>query len=143
MSMRMRCKILQYFAIHGSCTIAEVAKALPEYSQPQISKAVRNMIDQDRMFKTWAVPGPNNPSKDVYTYAARDEWEPPKDSRPPDKKAYGKQLRVSASNNSTVIPVARWREQKIKLLKELLPQLSGNKRDLMYGILADYGYREN
>ena len=144
MTMRIKCQVLQFFAINGPCTVEKACLELPHLTQKKISSAVRNLIDQDRMFKDGETATGNKFKPTVFKYSVRDDWEPPAKPKRTDSSNslnHNKALQRSHDTNNFSTVLVRFREQKTSLIRRLVSNHNGTERDLLIGILADYGHK--
>lgn len=142
--MRQSCQILrQIESLKGRATTSLLAELLPEIDMMTISATIGNMRKQDRVIKNGQVPGSR-----AYYYRVNDDWEPGLARKPSNKSGYvpkppsQSQVRQGSASNMVVI---RFREQKIKMLRRLQSAgvLNGNEPDLIIGLLADLGHRND
>lgn len=141
MTLRIRCDVLKALAIHGPTTSLELAKYLPKLEAAQIRKAIYRLLDQDRIQKVGKAErsGSNGRPQFFCEVRDKDEWMPTRAKKTGPKK--GRQnYRESPKAPSAGTPaVVRFRDRKIRLLQRLMDHTSGAERDLLIGILADYG----
>lgn len=157
-TLRVRCEVLRLLAIHGPCTSGEIVLAsCGQLTAPQVQKALYRLLDQDRIRKTGEQrPRQGSDGRPMYLYEAREDWEPGQDSsrerrRPKrGRKDYRASLAASSpgslpDDDRPAQPFAgliKFRDRKVRLLQQYLARSSDTERDLLLGMLADYGYRE-
>ena len=143
MTLRIRCEVLRTLANIGPTDSKAVLKNLPDLKPEQVQKAIYRLLTQDRIEKIGVNEREGKTGRPLFVYKVRDEWEPAnKTKEKKGRKTYKEELRSSRKSESDSMPtVINYRDRKIRLLQKLLNIVSGTEKDLIYGILADYGYK--
>ncbi|HKI74987.1 MAG TPA: hypothetical protein VJ998_10100 [Pseudomonadales bacterium] len=136
---------MKAIAIQERATSDSVHKALPHLKPQQIQKAIYQLLSQDRILKDGQSQRTGKKGRPMFFYVANEDWEPA--NRRSDKQSAAKSGRknhheaLRSDGGTTMLPIARFRDRKIRLLTRLVQSVQGTDRDLLIGILADYGYR--
>ena len=137
MTMRIQCQVLQQLAILGPCTVSTLLPHLPDLTQPQVSKAINNLVFQARVFKAGETEEAGKNGKPAHIFDVNDDWEP--NGKKPEKKR-GRPRLTEVGRTELVRIYIPWKPKKIDLLKRILKQTGYDQdRDLLIGILSDYG----
>lgn len=140
-TLRIRCEVLKALATHGPCTSKDIQGHTKGLTAQQIQKALYRLLDQDRIFKVGQADRQGKEGRPLFLYDVRDEWEPKQSKRTGKKKGRQNYQQSLRHSNPSVFVVVKYRDRKIRLLQGLLDRVGGTDRDLIYGILADYGYQ--
>jgi len=141
MSLRIRCEVLKAIAILDNATSESVSKMLPDLEPKQIQKAIYQLLTQDRIFKTGKEKRTGSVGRARFIYVANENWEPAKKKNSTQKagrKSHTESLRTDGDGAMQII---RFRDRKIRLLIDLIDKVGGSQRDLLIGILADFGHK--
>ena len=144
MTLRIRCEVLKALSTIGPTDSLTIQKNLPHLQSEQVQKAIYRLLDQDRIEKVGKVKRDGKNGRPLFVYQARDDWEPSlkkKNTVKKGRKNYEESLRSNASVNAMPTFVA-FRDRKIRLLQKLVKRSGGTDKDLLIGILADYGAKE-
>ena len=130
--------------LRGNAHAQLLAELLPDLESKQINRAIDNLLRNGRIERNGTTEILVNRwnskiNKEVSLYIARPNWEPAqnyphgKASKSPPKRRSPPPLLPQT------IPVANLRARKVECLRRLLDRCIGDDRDLVIGILADYG----
>ncbi|MGI9202678.1 MAG: hypothetical protein ACR2Q3_01640 [Woeseiaceae bacterium] len=149
-NLRISCQVLrQVEHLRGLATINNLDPLLPELERPQILRALESLVAQDRVMKnkqsTEPVAGPGGGTRAVkmWSYRVNQDWEPGKspktsDPRPPKSRSKRRSAKPLPTQAHAVVNL---RARKVDCLLRVLDETHGTDRDLMIGILADYGHK--
>lgn len=119
-----------------------VQEMLPQFEAKQIQKAIYQLMSQDRIFRIGKSQRLGSHGRPLFIYGANPDWEPA--NKEPDtrdkvgRKTYPESLQTDGGRSMQII---RFRDRKIRLLTRLLDKVSGSDKDLLIGILNDFGHR--
>ena len=140
MTFRIRCEVLRCIALSDDATSESVAKMLPELKSSQIQKAIYQLLTQDRIFKVRQLKRQGSKGRALFVYEANEEWEPTRDLKQKRdyQKSYSSEIRTNGIGFTGVI---RFRDRKIRMLLRIMDKVGGANKDLLIGILSDYGHK--
>lgn len=147
MTLRIRCQVLRLIAINDGATSETVAAMLPDLEPKQVQKAIYQLLTQDRIFKTGQEERKGSVGRARFIYVANEDWEPAnakakviKKAAKIGRKSHSEELQTNGGGFSGVI---RFRDRKVRLLLGVTDRVSGAQKDLIIGMLADYGHKYN
>lgn len=143
MTFRVRCEVLKVIAICDGATSKTVCDMLPDLEAKQVQKAIYQLLTQDRIFKTGKQQRHGSNGRPLFEYQANEDWEPATKAKKvkrekTGRKTYSEELRTNGGGITSII---RFRDRKVRLLGALASKASGTNKDLLIGILADFGHK--
>lgn len=142
--MRIKCQVLQVIAAKGPCSSLDVQQELPHLENEQVQKAIYNMLQQDRIFKADQVERIGSNGRPMFLYEVRENWEPQKTTGMKSGRTnYAEKLRSGHAHVGLADIAIKFRDKKIRLLQSLIKYTGDMERDLLIGILNDYGYKHH
>lgn len=136
--IRVRCQVLEAIESIGECNIMDIGNVLPHLNLKTIQKTCYHLKEEDEIEEIGksdirASNGVFYPLYSIRT-AKREQLKPRYTKSPSSKKnklSYPPQFK----NKRYYI---RFRDKKIKLLKNYLKNASGTTKDLLIGMIQDY-----
>ena len=142
MGIRIVCQVLQCIAIHSPIDSLGIQRKLPHLNADQIQKATWRLLQQDKTEKTGVSERMGSGGRPTFLYQCRENPNSPAPKKRPGAKKgrqnYRESLRAPRAGASGLYSVNN-RDRKIRLLKEIIPTYSDSFKDLLIGILSDYG----
>ena len=153
--LRLKCQVLrQVEHYQGMATKHTLEDALPELTKQQVTAQIQILLQEGRIYPEGKRKGRASEScpegRMLACYKATPDWE--KGQGPAPKQGKGKRVDVIKRQAKrkprrrdalivTAMPGVLNRDKKIALLKRLASRCVGTDRDVMIGILADYGHK--
>jgi len=127
-----------------------MAKHLPDLNVKQIQKATYSLLQQDRIRKQGKVPRIGNIGRPTFLYVCREDYEPISEEQKTEKVTPKRKLKInkrpdhreylrSPSGTEKFLGTIKFRDRKVRLIQELIPKHSDTAKDLLIGMLSDYG----
>lgn len=137
--IRNRCIVLQAIAIHGPCTVKDLEAACPDLSPQQIQRAAYNLRESDDIIRVGQAPRHDGSGRPMLVLEVNPAT--PDGSKTPEKsgrKSWRETLR-SSQGGFNQPGMLRFRDRKIRLLQGLARVSGGTDKDLLIGMIKDYG----
>lgn len=146
-NLRNRCVVLKALAVIGPADAESLHNHISDDSDltiEQVRRAIYTLLEDDEIEKLEQMQRKGSHGRPAFVYAVRDtekeNRKPKKAAAKKGRKSYGESLRSTPKGKiNTAMSLILHRDRKIRLIKKLMKYVDGPEKDLIIGILADFG----